>query len=291
MARRSIEKFQQMAEKQIETEPDGTMHVHKPKVSQQTWFLIAGAVLMVVAVGLFIYRMSEREKIAVQEHRKAEIIGEEGRQSLGFKLKRVEGIINLPVAQNALDGTARPETTVEIPYEWKDDKPGAREKLRARFAEIAAGLTLDENTQVYTDTVTLKCDRDLPYYFLGRAILDGRNAYFVNFQVACFKSGVSQDVGYLPISLPPEGKGSFLFRMYKEGETFTYAFGTRQVKRFTDLWNATEYLKAAHEAQPDMIVQIAPTEYVPVQHFAEGLNSVVAAGFTNVVIGYTAGLE
>jgi len=296
MARRSLERFRRVAEhQQTEVPPPGEgdqpVARRRKKMSDQTKILIGALALLFAGVVLLVVWRGIREEEEKVEIRKRTVIGERGRASLDFKLERTEGIVNLPVAQDAKDLEDTGTRVVEVRYEWRNDKTLARQELTRQFRDIAAKLTRAEGMLVYEEPVTLKVDRDLEYRFLGLAFVVGRDEGFINYHIACLKKGTGTDVGALKVVLPPPGLKTFLFRMYQQGERMTYVFGKSVVEKIDNLWDATGYLKAAHARQPDMVVEIAPTVSVTVQHFVEGLNSVAAAGFKKIVLGYTAGIE
>jgi len=292
MARRSLERYRRQIEKQQAegfTTEDG--QPPKKKMSDQTKVLIGALALLLACVVLLIVHLTIQEEEKEVETKIQTAIGETGRQSLTFKMKRVEGIVNLPVAQEATDLPRAGGVEIELRYAWKDDPDLAKRELKKQFIAAAASLTKSDDSATYDQPIILKADRDLEYRFIGQAFFVGAGQGFVNFHIACLKKGTGEDVGYLKVILPPPGLRTFLFRMHRQGDHITYVFGKGAVQKLDSLWDATEYLKAAHERKPDMVVEIAPTESVTIQHFVEGLNSVTAAGFKKIVLGYTEGLQ
>lgn len=293
MARRSLERYRRQIEKHrtegFVTE-DGQPAPRK-KMSDQTKVLIASATMLVAVIVLIAVYLSIKEDEEAVETEVRKVIGKTGVQSTGGKVKRVDGIVNLPFAQEAADLPTAGGVEIEVRYEWKGDKALARRELKKQFIAAAASLTKPADSAVFDQPIILKADRDLEYRFLGQAFVVGAGEGFVNFHIACFKSGESDEVGYLKVILPPPGLQTFLFRMYREGDSITYVFGKGALKKLHTLWEATHYLEAIYESKSDMVVEIAPTESVTVQHFVEGLNSVTAAGFEKIVLGYTEGLQ
>ncbi|HUU42727.1 MAG TPA: hypothetical protein VMX57_03050, partial [Planctomycetota bacterium] len=228
MARRSLERFKHMAEQhrdELQPTVEGEPPPRRKKMSDQTKILLAGVALLFAVTILLVVRHLAHKDIEAEETHKREVIGQTGRQSLDFKLTRTDGIVNLPVAQEAGDLPGGGDRVVEVRYEWRDDRPLAKQKLTEQFRQLASGLSRAEGMNVYDEPVTLRVDRDLEYRFLGLAFLVGRDEGFVNYHIACLTKGTGTDVGYLKVVLPPPGLQTLLFRMYQQGDYMTYVFG------------------------------------------------------------------
>ncbi len=146
------------------------------KMTPAVMFLIAAAALLVAALVFYLSRAKVEEK-------KRSHIGELGRVA-NFTLQREPGI-NLPFADQSVAGTQSPETTIDIPVEWKDAQ-AAKDALAARYDEIEKKLTRDG--EVYGETITLHIDRDAEYRMLYLAVLGGVERGFIKLQVPCHPS-------------------------------------------------------------------------------------------------------
>ena len=253
----------------------------KEKMSPAVLFMIAAGALL-VAVALFFVWTPAVRKTKQEKH-----MGEIGVESK-FSPDRTAGI-NLPYADQAVPGTASPDTTLEIPIEWKGDVKLSEAKFTERYDAIEKTLT--KNGEMYDEAVTFRIDRDLEYRTLYQAVSMGVERGFVKFHVACHLGGAggSTEVRYLRIEPPSEfkpGKNALLWRIFREGDQTCYAFGVSQVKKMYSLKAAAGALKIT-KWDADKVLVLGPALDLSVQNVVEALNVAANAGAPKITLNLT----
>ncbi|GAH27705.1 unnamed protein product [marine sediment metagenome] len=238
--------------------------------------------LIVASLGVFLVITVPRQKRQreVKEKMVEERTGKAGRATDKRYLPERKPGINLPIADQAQDGAAEPDTTVELPIEYAADFSSAAEKMDSRFRDIARTVGREG---LATTRITLKADRDLEYRFLVKAVLLAAENGFTKCQVACLKKATAEDVGYLNLDLPTRDL-RVIFRIVEyDEETVLYVLGTTKPKRTPKLEEVTVWLKSAASKGADQPVLILmPSITVTVQRFTDALNAGRFAGFKEI---------
>jgi len=238
--------------------------------------------LIVASLGVFLLITAPRQKRQreVKEKMVEERTGKAGRATVKEYLPERKPGINLPIADQAQDGAAEPDTTIELPIEYAKDFASGVAAMEARFDDIARRV----GPRAVADTrITLKADRDLEYRFLVKAVLLAAENGFLKCQVACLKKATAADVGYLNLDLPTRDL-RVIFRIVEyDEETVLYVLGTTKTKRTPKLEEVTGWLKkAATQAADQPVLILMPSITVSVQRFTDALNAGRFAGFKEI---------
>jgi hypothetical protein len=241
--------------------------------------LVLAAVAIVLAVGIWWLTQQRRTE------KQAEFASVTGAVS-NFQYDRDAGI-NPPYAGQAAAGTVVPEAVLEAPIAWKDLTYKTLDNDVSRAVE-AIGKKLTKDGEIYSQTLTMKIDRDLTYRQFYTAYSKAVEAGFQKIQVECYKSPKDKAPVYLSLN-PPTGvaapKGVLYFRLQRDGGAIRYFLGGSNPKEYAKLMDVYAVLKKMKDdgkIDATKTLVVWPEPECSVQNFIEAVNVGVDVGFQNI---------